>query len=97
LEGDDIGKIHELMIDMSYGRVAYAVLQFGGVMGLGDKLFAIPWEAFSAGDDSDEYVLNVDKEVLKDAKGFDKDDWPKTADYRWLDETYDFYGYEPYW
>ena len=45
--GEDLGKIEELMIDLENGRVAYAVLSFGGFLGMGDKLFAIPWRAFS--------------------------------------------------
>ena len=96
-EGENIGKVHELMIDLDYGKVSYAVLQFGGFMGLGDKLFAIPWEAFGINTKENEFILNVDKETLKNAEGFDKDNWPETANYTWLDETYGYYGYDPYW
>jgi sporulation protein YlmC with PRC-barrel domain len=48
-EGENLGEVKELMIDLESGRVAYAVLEFGGFLGLGDKLFAVPWEAFDGG------------------------------------------------
>ena len=66
------------------GRVAYAVLSFGGFLGMGDKLFAIPWQAFTVDQDSEKLVLNVTKDKLDNAPGFDKDNWPMTDqnDYR---------------
>jgi uncharacterized protein YrrD len=95
--GEDLGKLEELMLDLNSGRIAYAVLSFGGVLGLGDKLFAIPWEAFRLDPENEEFILSVDKEMLKDAPGFDKDDWPQTVEHDWLVGVYDYYGYEPYW
>jgi sporulation protein YlmC with PRC-barrel domain len=75
-KGEDMGEIHDLMLDPVSQRVSYAVLSFGGVMGLGEKLFAFPVNAFKASADKDELVLNVDKERLKDAPGFEKNNWP---------------------
>jgi sporulation protein YlmC with PRC-barrel domain len=96
--GEDLGEIKELMIDVESGRVAYAVLSFGGFLGLGDKLFAIPWDALTLNADEHAFILNVDKEVLKNAPGFDKDHWPQTADYEdgWLEDVYEYYGYPMY-
>lgn len=85
-EGEDLGKIEELMIDVKAGRIAYAVLSFGGFLGLGDKFFAIPWEALSLRPREKEFVLNIDKEKLKEAPGFDKNDWPMTGDIEWTEE-----------
>ena len=95
--GEDLGKIEELMLDIHTGRVAYAVLSFGGFLGLGEKLFAIPWDALALDTNRHVFVLNVEKETLKSAPGFDKDNWPLTGDTDWLASIYSYYGYEPYW
>lgn len=95
--GEDLGKIEELMIDLGRGSVAYAVLSFGGVLGMGDKLFAIPFQALKLDADHECFVLDVDKEKLKNAPGFDKDHWPSTADRTWGSQIHSYYGYRPYW
>lgn len=97
--GEHLGNIKELMIDLDGGLIAYAVLSFGGFLGLGDKLFAIPWEALTVDTDNHTLILDVDKEVLKSAPGFDKDNWPDNAKYEagWLLGVYEYYGYAPYW
>ena len=94
---EDLGKIEHLMIDLASGRVAYAVLSFGGFLGMGDKLFAIPWSALTVDTVEKQFVLNVDKELLKSAPGFDKDHWPNMADRVWATKTYTYYGAKPYW
>ena len=96
-QGEDLGNIDDLMIDLERGRVAYAVLSFGGFLGMGDKLFAIPWEAMTVDQDNKRLVLNVDKELLKKAPGFDKNNWPDMADPAWGTELHSYYGYRPYW
>jgi len=97
--GEQLGTIKELMIDLDDGQVAYAVMSFGGFLGVGDKLFAIPLEAFTFTVDDHIIILDVDKEVLKNAPGFDKDQWPDNAQYEagWLLNLYEYYGYSPYW
>lgn len=95
--GEDLGKIEEIMIDIDSGRVAYAVLSFGGFLGIGDKLFAVPWEALTINTEDREFVLNVDKQVLEDAPGFDKDNWPDMADSNWGAQIHGHYGKKPYW
>ena len=96
-KGEDLGKLEELMIDLDQGRIAYAVLSFGGILGVGDKLFAIPWDAMKLDPDHKQFILNVDKEKLSQAPGFDKDNWPEQPESNWLVEVYTFYGYQPYW
>lgn len=96
-EGDDLGKIEEFMIDLDGGKIAYAVLSFGGILGVGDKLFAIPFNALKLDMDEECFVLDVDKDELKDAPGFDKDDWPDMANYKWGEDIYSYYHQDPYW
>ena len=95
--GEDLGKIEELVIDVTTGRVAYAVLSFGGILKMGNKLFAIPWSALTIDQDRKECVLNVDKETLENAPGFDKDHWPDMSDTQWATELHAHYGARPYW
>ena len=97
--GEQLGSLKELVIDLEDGRIAYAVLAFGGFIGLGDKLFAIPWEALMFNTNDQTFVLNVEKEVLQEAPGFDKERWPDNAQYEagWLSDIYEYYGYSPYW
>ena len=97
--GDSLGEVKELMLDVNSGRIAYAVLSFGGFLGLGDKFFAIPWQSLTLDTEDHAFILNVDKETLENAPGFDKDHWPETTeeDNTWLMGVYDYYGYGPYW
>src|SRR6266576_1748641 len=74
--GEDLGKVDEIMIDIPSGRVAYAVLSFGGVLRMGNKLFAVPWSALRVDEDEKHFILDVDKKTLESAPGFDKDNWP---------------------
>jgi sporulation protein YlmC with PRC-barrel domain len=97
-EDESLGKIHELVIDATEGRLAYAVLSFGGFMGMKNKLFAMPWEAFEFSNTENKLILNVDKEKLESAPGFDKEaKWPDFADRTWGQEVYEYYGHKPYW
>jgi len=97
LSGEDLGKIEEVVLDAHSGKIAYAVLSFGGFLGMGDKLFAIPWQSLSLNDDADGFVLNVDREVLENAPGFDKDNWPDFADRTWGRSIHSHYNANPYW
>lgn len=93
---EDLGDIKEIMLDMANGRVAYAVLSHGGFMGLGDKLFAVPWSALKLDTANKRFVLDVIKEKLDKAPGFDKDQWPDMADASWAQSLHDYYGVTPY-
>jgi len=97
-QDESLGKIHELVIDAKEGRLAYAVLSFGGFIGMGNKLFAVPWTAFEFSNTENKLILNVDKKKLEAAPGFDKDaKWPDFADRTWGGDIYRYYGYKPYW
>ncbi len=80
------------MLDVSNGEVSYAVLSFGGIMGIGDKLFAVPLQAMRVDTDDHEFILDETKERLKNAPGFDKNNWPNTADTKWHQEVRSFYN-----
>jgi sporulation protein YlmC with PRC-barrel domain len=95
--GEDLGKIQDIMLDTPTGRVAYAVLSFGGFLGMGDKLFAIPWDQLSLDEENKRFVLNVNRAKLENAPGFDKDNWPDMADPSWGSRIYSYYGSHPYW
>ncbi len=83
LEGKDVGSIEDLAIDPQNGKIRYAALSFGGFLGMGDKLFAIPWDALQLR--SDNYVyIDVNKESFKNNEGFNKDNWPASGDARWV-------------
>jgi sporulation protein YlmC with PRC-barrel domain len=106
IDGEHIGEIRELMIDLNAGRVAYAVLSFGGgFVGVGNKLFAVPWSRLNLlGPDSSheghldrKFMLAVTKEELENAPGFDKDHWPDMNDLAWLQYLYSYYDCVPYW
>ena len=96
-QGENLGAIKNLVIDPDRYRVSYAVLTFGGFMGFGDKLFAIPNGAMQMLNSENYAVLAMDKDRLKDAPGFDKDSWPNLADETVAAGIYEFYGQKPYW
>lgn len=89
---EDLGDIKEFMIDMTTGKIAYAVLSFGGVLGLGDKLFAVPWSALTLDTVNHRFTLDVAKDTLSKAPGFDKDNWPVMSDKTWASGVHSFYG-----
>jgi hypothetical protein len=97
LQGESLGSIRDLMIDVDSGQVAYAVLDFGGFLGIGSKLFAVPWQALHLAPEEKCFRLDVQKERLEEAHGFDPDNWPDMADRTWQTEVHQRYGQEPYW
>jgi sporulation protein YlmC with PRC-barrel domain len=96
-QGEDLGKIEDLVLDVDSGRVAYAVLSFGGFLGMGNKLFAMPWQSLELDADNHRFILDVSKERLENAPGFDKDHWPNMADRKWGATVHEYYGHQPYW
>jgi sporulation protein YlmC with PRC-barrel domain len=95
--GEDLGQIEDIVTDANSGRILYGVLSFGGVLGVGDKLFAIPWPSIRLSGDSKAFVLNVEKDRLKNATGFAKDRWPNFADEQFATTAYKYYDQTPYW
>ena len=96
-EGEKLGTIDEIMLDVPMGRIAYAVLSSGGFLGMGDKLFAIPWGALTLDTENKCFILDVSKERMEHAPGFDKDHWPSLADHTWATNVHKYYVTAPYW
>ena len=94
--GEDLGEIKEIMLDMQNGRVGYAVLSYGSFLGMGEKLFAVPWDALKLDTENKRFVLNVEKDRLKQAPGFDRGKWPNMADQTWAKEIHSYYGTKPH-
>ena len=95
-KGEDLGEIKEIMLDMQSGRVGYAVLSFGSFLGMGEKLFAVPWDALKLDTEHKRFVLNVEKDRLKQAPGFDRGKWPNMADQSWARDIHAYYGTKPH-
>lgn len=95
--GESLGKIEAIMLDVSSGRIAYAVLSFGGFLGMGTKLFALPWAVLTLDAAEKRFILDASKEKLENADGFDKDHWPSMADSAWATRIHTYYNVPPYW
>lgn len=80
---EDLGDIKEIMLNMESGKIAYAVLSFGGVLGVGEKLFAIPWDDLILDTQNERFILDVEKSKFEYTEGFDKDNWPTIAHSTW--------------
>ena len=90
--GENLGDIKEIMLDMNTGQVAYAVLAFGGILGIGEKLFAVPWQALKLDTVNKCFTLDASKDQLRHAPGFDPDAWPDMEDVQWQTQVQSFYG-----
>lgn len=95
--GENLGDINDLVINPLTGQVVYTVVSFGGVFGVGDKLFAVPSKALQWNSEKGQYVLDMDKKTLKDAPGFDQKHWPD-SDSKWdlqREQLNQFYRVKP--
>ena len=90
--GEKLGNIKDLMLDLDSGKVSYAVLSFGGFLSLGEKLFAVPWSALTVDTEKKCVVMDTSEERLKNAPGFDTDNWPNMADATWGRSVHAYYG-----
>lgn len=93
--GEDLGKIDDLVLDDQTGRVLYAILAYGGLLGLGERLIAIPWKRLRLKGDQKIFLLNIDKETLAHAPSFDKEHWPDMTLPEWRDEIETYFAYNP--
>lgn len=85
----NVGKIQNIMVDLKSGCIEYVVLEFGGFLGIGEKLFAIPFKSLTLEPNKQTFYLDVNKELLKNAPGFDTEHWPQTNSNHWGDvDTY---------
>lgn len=92
---ETVGKVEDIMINTSTGEASYVVLSVdAGFLNLGSKYFAVPWQAFKFDTHQDDiFILNVEKEKLKNAPGFEKDNWPSTPENEFLTEVQTYYGF----
>ena len=94
--GDKLGSIDDIMIDKVSGRAIYAVMSFGGFLGIGKKFHPLPWAKLKYDDQKGGYVVNLDKKVLEDAPSYDSDtEFAWTPDYGRKVDSY--YGTPSYW
>jgi hypothetical protein len=92
-QGETLGKIHNFMVDKATGQVAYAVLSFGGFLGMGESYYPLPWKALTYDTRQDGYVVDLDKNRLENAPNY-----AATTRPNWSDQSYgrsidQFYGY----
>lgn len=92
---DRLGILREFMLDLRSGRIRYAVMSTGGFLGIGGKLFAIPWRALTRDTENACFVLDIAEERLMNAPGFDKRHWPDMSDAAWVRDIDTFYGIPP--
>jgi sporulation protein YlmC with PRC-barrel domain len=92
--GNKIGEIDHLMIDRVSGQVRYAVMSFGGFMGLGHNHYPLPWNTIRYDTGQEGYVTNVTESQLKDAPEFSDDSW---MDRDWETRWHQYFGSRPYW
>ena len=96
-DGEHVGKISNIMLDVRGGRIVYAVLSEGGFLGMGNTLHAIPWNALTLDTAEKCFRVDITAQRIKDDPGFDKDHWPSMADTTWGTQLHDYYGRRPYW
>ncbi|HEX8038173.1 MAG TPA: PRC-barrel domain-containing protein [Chryseosolibacter sp.] len=90
--GEDLGKIDNLMVNVHSGEVEYAVVEFGSFLGIGGKLFAVPFNELRLNPENKTFVLNRDIAYLKNSPGFDKSHWPDTNDHSYFENVRMYYG-----
>ncbi len=96
-DGEHVGKISDIMLDVRSGRIAYAVLAEGGFLGMGSQLHAIPWSALTLDTDEKCFFVDITAEQIRNEPGFDKDHWPSMADAQWGTTVHQYYNRDPYW
>lgn len=92
MQDEKLGRIQDVMLDITEGKICYAVLASGGLLGMGDRLFAVPWKALKQNKKHKCFMLDVNVERLKNAPGFDKDQWPNMADATWNSTVESYYA-----
>ena len=92
LKNEHLGEIKEIMLDMRSGKIAYAVMSSGGVLSIGEKLFAVPWEALKLDTEHKRFTLDIEKARIDNAPGFDTAHWPDMASAQWKNQIHSYYG-----
>ena len=96
MKGETLGKIENLVVDIDTGRIVYAVLESGGFLGIGDKLFPVPWVSLAALPSEGIFFLNQSKEQMEKAPAFEKDKLPNVGDMHWGEGILKHYGVPGY-
>lgn len=97
LSGEKLGSINNVMIDKITGKVAYADMSFGGFLGVGDRHHPLPWSVLNYDAKKEGYVVNLDKDQLKDAPAYSEGDRLNWEDEAWGRKVHDYYGVPPFW
>ena len=95
--GEKLGSIHSVMIDKISGKVAYAVMSFGGFLGMGDSYHPLPWHVLTYDTGQGGYVVDLDRNKLEKAPTYATTETPNWSDRRWGQQVHDYYGARPYW
>ena len=95
--GEKLGSIHSVMIDKISGKVAYAVMSFGGFLGMGDSYHPLPWHVLTYDTGQGGYVVDLDRNKLEGAPTYATSETPNWSDRRWGQQVHDYYGSRPYW
>lgn len=96
-QGDKLGSVDRLMIDKQKGRIAYAIMSFGGFLGLGEEYHPLPWDTLTYDNDKEGYVVNLSKDQLNDAPRLKREDTERLHDDAYARNVYGYYGIRPYW
>ena len=96
-DGEKVGTIERLMIEKASGRVAYAVMSFGGFLGLGEDYHTLPWGVLTYNTALDAYEINLTEEQLRDAPKRDREGTEPAAGREWEEQVHRYYNATPYW
>jgi PRC-barrel domain len=95
--GQSLGTIEDVMIDKLSGRIAYAVMSFGGFLGIGSQHHPLPWTTLKYDTALGGYVVNLDRQMLEGAPAYSDDETADWEDRAWGQRVHDYYRAEPYW
>jgi hypothetical protein len=95
-KGERLGEVYNFMVDKYSGQVAYAVMSFGGFLGLGGSYHPLPWKVLDYDTRMGGYVVDLDKDKLRGAPSFTRDETPAWNDREWGTRVHDYYGVRPY-
>lgn len=95
--GEHLGQVEDVILDLTNQRIAFGILSFGGIFGLGEKRYAIPWGMLKYEQKGEKFILDIEKEKLELAESFDSKKYPYPYYGPWAPGLYGFWGYRPYW
>ncbi len=96
-QGQDLGQVQNFVVDMAAGRIGFVIVAFGGMLGISDKWFAMPWEIMTWSPEKRKFIVDMPRNVLEKAPGMNKDRWMEEINSDWLARCYLHYGLAPYW